>query len=120
MTYFEKLRDPRWQKKRLEIMQRDYFMCMECGSSDKTLCVHHRYYISNREPWEYPDFCFLTLCQDCHFQIKENDELDRNSAGIVFDGWEIGIDHFGEDIEWLAYQHKHGEIKIEYISGEQG
>lgn len=57
--YSDKLRDPRWQKRRLEIMQRDNFMCRECYDSTKMLAVHHRYYVPGREPWEYPDF---SLC----------------------------------------------------------
>lgn len=30
MTYSQKLRDPRWQKKRLEILERDSFTCQHC------------------------------------------------------------------------------------------
>jgi len=30
------------------------------------LSVHHRYYVSGRMPWEYPDWCFKTLCKQCH------------------------------------------------------
>lgn len=65
-TYQEKLRSPKWQKKRLEIMDRDRFMCSHCYSGDKTLAVHHRYYLKGKEPWEYEDSCFITLCENCH------------------------------------------------------
>ena len=65
-TYSEKLKDPRWQRKRLEIMKRDGFSCVECQESNTTLAVHHRYYISGRMPWEYPDWSLKTLCKDCH------------------------------------------------------
>lgn len=64
--YLEKLRDPRWQKKRLEIMQRDGWKCGSCGREDKTLHVHHRYYTPGSDPWDYPDQAFLTLCEGCH------------------------------------------------------
>ena len=31
MNYSEQLKSPKWQKKRLEIMQRDKFTCQLCG-----------------------------------------------------------------------------------------
>lgn len=64
--YAEKLKDPRWQKRRLEIMGRDEFTCQKCFDSQSTLMVHHRYYIWTREPWDYPDDLLVTLCGDCH------------------------------------------------------
>lgn len=64
--YSEQLRDPRWQRKRLEIMQRDGFACIACGSTIKTLNVHHIQYVAGHAPWEYPDSELHTLCQDCH------------------------------------------------------
>lgn len=66
MTYAEKLRDPRWQKKRLEIFHRDDFACQLCGSSAKELQVHHKRYISKREPWEYENADLTALCRECH------------------------------------------------------
>jgi hypothetical protein len=64
--YAQKLLDPRWQRKRLEILNRDDFTCRKCGKSDSTLAVHHLYYVSKRDPWEYPDFALLTTCEECH------------------------------------------------------
>lgn len=72
MTYSEKLQDPRWQKKRLEIMSRDDFRCIKCSSKTNTLTVHHFYYISGRMPWEYPDQSMVTLCRQCH--VEGNDD----------------------------------------------
>lgn len=64
MTYAEKLKDPRWQRKRLEIFDRDGFKCIRCGDGLKTLHVHHLQYYG--EPWEAPDAMLSTLCCDCH------------------------------------------------------
>lgn len=67
MTYSEKLKDPRWQRKRLEIMQRDGFKCCECGDTTKTLHVHHSNgYRNGLDPWEYADGELQTLCEPCH------------------------------------------------------
>jgi hypothetical protein len=60
------LRDPRWQKKRLEILARDEWACRMCFDKDTTLHVHHRVYVKGAEPWDYPDENFLTLCKPCH------------------------------------------------------
>lgn len=79
-TYYEKLKDPRWQKIRLQIMQRDNFMCVICGAKHKPLNVHHRLYFKNWEPWDYNDHHLITLCEDCHQNIDwnnlKNDLLD--------------------------------------------
>lgn len=64
--YSQKLRDPRWQKKRLEIMQRDKFTCQECLDDASTLNVHHCYYEKGKSPWEYDDGSLITLCETCH------------------------------------------------------
>lgn len=66
MTYAEKLKDPRWQRKRLEILNRDNFTCLDCEASDKTLHVHHCLYQKGNEPWDAPDSELRTLCEDCH------------------------------------------------------
>jgi len=66
--YSELLRDPRWQKRRLEIMDRDRWSCAQCGDTESTLNVHHAYYERDLMPWEYPDYAMITLCQPCHSQ----------------------------------------------------
>ncbi len=63
-TYSEKLRDPRWQRIRLEVMQRDGFKCKCCGDEKTTLNVHHLKY--HGEPWEAPPDELETLCDSCH------------------------------------------------------
>lgn len=77
-TYYEKLRSPQWQKKRLEIMQRDEFTCQQCFDKDTTLNVHHKNYTKGAEPWEYEDDNFITLCECCHKVNHETmDEIKR-------------------------------------------
>ena len=66
MTYSEKLRDPRWQKKRLEVMERDGFCCQRCGDKTKTLNVHHLKYSKRGNPWDVDARNLVTLCERCH------------------------------------------------------
>lgn len=65
-TYAEKFKDPRWQKKRLEILERDGFSCVLCGTEKITLHVHHGYYERGFDPWEYESETLWTLCEECH------------------------------------------------------
>ncbi len=64
MNYSEKLRDPRWQKKRLEILKRDKFSCTLCRDKETTLHVHHKKYTGN--PWDAPNEDLVTHCEHCH------------------------------------------------------
>lgn len=70
MGYKEKLLDPRWQKKRLEIFERDAFACRYCGDKSKTLHVHHLKY--DGDPWDVPEKYLLTVCEECHQEEHEN------------------------------------------------
>ena len=107
--YSKKLRDPRWQKKRLEILQQRGWKCEQCDDASNSLQVHHRYYISGRYPWEYPPFCYVCLCVDCHSQIRDLEEDRRSGKEPPFEAWEIGLNHFGGDVYDLAFQHICGE-----------
>lgn len=64
MTYAEKLRDPRWQKKRLIILKRDNFKCVYCKDVKTTLHVHHENYKNN--PWDSDNEDLKTVCEHCH------------------------------------------------------
>jgi hypothetical protein len=70
--YLKLLRDPRWQKLRLEVFERDGWACVSCESTDRTLQVHHKRYLSGKKPWEYDSDDLATLCEDCH--TRETDD----------------------------------------------
>lgn len=74
--YSEKLKDPQWQKKRLQVMERAGWKCQSCGDAKETLCVHHLVY-SKGEPWDAPDETLECLCETCH----ENRELFNDFFG---------------------------------------
>jgi hypothetical protein len=76
--YAELLHDPRWFKKRLEILERDEFKCQQCYEKDKTLNVHHLLYLSDKDPWDYPNELLITLCEKCHkFESVDTYNLDK-------------------------------------------
>jgi hypothetical protein len=62
--YAQKLQDPRWQRKRLEVMQAAGWKCVICGDKDEELNVHHPAYSAHHEPWEHTNL--QCLCKSCH------------------------------------------------------
>ncbi len=68
-SYFEKLKHPKWQEKRLRIMERAGFVCEWCGSAENELHVHHGYY-ERLDPWDYPDETLYCLCDKCHQEAQ--------------------------------------------------
>lgn len=81
MTYKEQLNSPKWQKKRLEIMERDGFQCRNCGSNENQLNVHHIIYGKEYENvWEYEDEILITLCKQCHEHEHEFNQYDTANS----------------------------------------
>lgn len=117
-TYSQKLRDPRWQKKRLLALERAGWRCEMCGDSESTLHVHHKQYFKGREPWEYADDQLAVLCELCHAEeheapdylaevISRIDLRQRNDiawliSGFISKGWnpvtprELALARLGE------------------------
>jgi hypothetical protein len=85
-NYSDLLKNPKWQKKRLEIMSRDDFACSICGDDKSTLNVHHLFYKKGKKPWEYQDKALITLCDSCHeneHQEKQNLTANFNNLPIL-------------------------------------
>ena len=64
-TYPEKLRDPRWQAKRGEIIAARNGRCERCNGTTR-LEVHHGYYKPGAELWDYESNTLWCLCRSCH------------------------------------------------------
>lgn len=81
--YKSKLKNPLWQKKRLEIMQRDGFKCVICNNHNSELHVHHSFYDRNIDnPWEYPDETMITICDNCHNDCH-NSKIGEHSIYLL-------------------------------------
>ena len=70
MDYRQKLLDGRWQRKRLQILERDGFSCQQCRRQDNVQ-IHHNWYLKNMEPWDYSGEQLITLCSVHHDEITE-------------------------------------------------
>lgn len=106
-TYAEKLLDPRWQKLRLEVFQRDNFTCQACGDSTSTLHAHHVLYRPDSEgPWDYPIYLIETLCADCHKEEHESAKVARLSLASA-----LAQNGFG-----LAYRIEQLSLALSYYA----
>ena len=70
MKYIEQLQDPRWQKVRLSVMNRDNFTCRMCGDKNTTLNIHHKEYYRGFA-WDTPQEHLITVCKHCHLEIEK-------------------------------------------------
>lgn len=80
--YAEKLKDPRWQKKRLKILEMDDWCCARCRDGKSNLQVHHRAYWG-ANPWDAPDFALETLCEKCHEKERQF-KMDCDKLALLF------------------------------------
>ncbi|MDZ7892353.1 MAG: hypothetical protein U5L73_11425 [Rhodoferax sp.] len=125
MTYKEQLLHPNWQRKRLEILQRDDFACKLCLDKESTLHVHHKQYGKGRMAWEYPNDELVTLCEACHDTMHEQQGMLRDvtaklpvdgpgcidSARCMLAGWANGLQ--GLDFSQVFEEDPHN-----YVVGE--
>lgn len=100
-TYSEKLKDPRWQKKRLEIMERDGFRCRMCDSRKETLHIHHCHY-EKGNPWDTDDSLLITLCHQCHEERQEIENRGRKLLGKLFAQFDYGQAGLVDSLERLV------------------
>lgn len=80
MDYSEKLKDPRWQKKRLKVFERDNFSCILCQDKETTLNVHHERYLKN--PWDANLSDLTTLCKYCHAIVEDLKKVNCKAVHV--------------------------------------
>ena len=86
-SYYEKLKDPRWQKKRLEILNRDNWQCQVCKNKEETLHVHHKCYTKEayNEPWSVLNSVLVTLCLQCHRNCHAQPKEDKYLIEAIYE-----------------------------------
>lgn len=100
LNYFDFLKCDEWKSKRVEILKRDNFKCTKCGNTPTirtfsgstvvnlfkdgkpnpenisvNLQVHHTLYVFNQMPWNYDNEELETLCNFCHEELHNNEEI---------------------------------------------
>jgi hypothetical protein len=78
MNYKDQLSHPLWQKKRLEILERDEFKCRYCGDKETQLQVHHFFYKKGLNVWEYDNDNLITVCKHCHTVLTNDQKAKKD------------------------------------------
>jgi 5-methylcytosine-specific restriction endonuclease McrA len=81
--YMERLRDPRWQRVRLRVLERAEWKCEGCGTGEVNLQVHHGWYERGLMPWEYPDGALYCLCDHCHERAESLRADAYKTLGLI-------------------------------------
>jgi hypothetical protein len=120
-SYFEKLKDPRWQKKRLEILNAADWRCELCHAEDQTLHVHHKTYLKGREPWEYERDQLVALCEECHESTHESDIIMDAVSRLPLDG-PCNRDLMGQFLQgvmWAERTFAYPSDAVAYLMGKK-
>lgn len=92
-SYKDQIKDGNWQRRRLEIFNRDNFSCQaaDCDKTNNQLEVHHVDYWPGKKIWEYPNDMLVTLCSKCHGKEQGRTELEsRLAQTLKMKGFLIG------------------------------
>ena len=107
MDYSEKLKDPRWQKIRLKIFERDDWCCQLCFDRDSTLTVHHHQY-NGKDPWDTPLDMMVTLCEPCHGYEYESGKISNDRLSLAVKGksfFTYQVNEIADGFEALWHGH---------------
>ena len=123
-TYASKLKNPKWQKLRLNVFERDKFTCILCKDDTTELHVHHTLY--KGEPWEAPIETLKTVCKTCHMFLEKMYTF-TNNKDIFPERAEVHVTDFGDgntSIDKMSFKWKdtcvvvYSTGHVEYIEGK--
>jgi 5-methylcytosine-specific restriction endonuclease McrA len=117
--YAELLKDPRWQRKRLEVFNRDNWACRRCGDTVSILHIHHNYYKADTDPWDYPDDAMITVCELCHRKVEFVKWLTRKGRVLLTkDNFQLeDINSVFRLIDHQLMTNNHMESYVRYEEG---
>jgi hypothetical protein len=111
-SYSQMLRHPRWQAKRLEVMQRAGFACESCGDTETTLNVHHVLYRKGAAPWEYEARDLVCLCERCHAEFHNvKVDLDLMIGYVLREGGARDVFRLGRAVYAFLLDLRAGEAE---------
>jgi len=105
-SYKEKLQSVFWQKKRLQVLDEARWLCRECQIPNRSLQVHHVFYLPGRDPWDYPDHLLMPLCDACHVRRQSVEvQVFTNVAEIL---WQKSIEDIKRQPVWTMFDQEEG------------
>ena len=113
MNYSDLLLNPRWQKKRLEILNRDNWTCQLCKDTEETLHVHHKLYTSFQEPWNIDNDFLITYCSTCHEIVETFKKDDAENKILRVDKYDFPISDYGAQSQiWIYLKSDNGGFYV--------
>lgn len=94
IDYAKQYQHPKWQKKRLEILEREDYTCQDCGDTEIQLHIHHGHYSKGHEVWDYDNETLWCLCEPCH----ESWEIEKSNLYYNIARMKL------KDIDFLNFQ----------------
>jgi hypothetical protein len=64
---------------------RDIFGDAQYTGDHIRLNVHHKYYVKDQLPWEYPESALISVCAICHQKIHENEAIPVYASVLLKD-----------------------------------
>lgn len=113
-SYTELLKHPKWQKKRLEVLERESFRCEKCDTQDITLHVHHGHYEKGRAPWEYSTETLHCLCENCHSERHALEARFREHVAALCEGDLMSLLGMAVALR-TAYEDRPAEWSAKYL-----
>lgn len=105
----ELLKDPRWQRKRLETLERDGWKCRWCGNPKRNLQIHHKRYERGKPPWEIDSRFLITLCDKCH---KKTTDLRAEATNLLA---ELGPDQLSFTVDMIDSWTRRGSNPLQFV-----
>ncbi len=91
-SFSDKFKDPRWIRRRDEIIASAEYLCQDCGVAADDLEVHICYFEQGREPWEYPHEVYRCLCRT-DSAVRRPLEKEVRQALAIFTSAELDALH---------------------------
>lgn len=76
-----------WRKLRLQVLQRDHFLCQHClkkGRIKRATEVHHIVALEKNPSLGLDKSNLVSLCWDCHEETKHNKSRKDYPARVIF------------------------------------
>lgn len=114
--YSQLLQDPRWKKRRDEIITLFGRVCWQCKKTESPMHVHHRYYVAKRLPWNYPDVAHRVLCEECHEWKHDGPQQLEDWEYFLDACFQVAMSHCGS----RAQQEVFGLIAAQILKMQLG
>ncbi|MBF0279108.1 MAG: hypothetical protein HQM13_15010 [SAR324 cluster bacterium] len=111
-SFQKKLKDPQWEKRRIEVLENAQWRCQLCGSKKEELHVHHSYHEKGKNPWDYPDSALIALCHSCHAEKTHKPSfLSFNESRFLFAFIGENLERIAADLSIVARGRRHEDMR---------